>query len=70
MLKQSLIDKRVELNLSLQKAADKLGCTKPHLFDIENGKSSNPRADILNGFVRVYGLTNKQVLEIFTQEQR
>lgn len=61
----TLVVKRKELGLSLDQAASKIGCTKPHLHGIEKGKTSNPGADILNGFVAVYGLTPIEVLEIF-----
>lgn len=63
--KELLITSREKLDLSLSQAAKKVGCTKPHLHDIEKGKSCNPSVAILKGFVRVYGLTPKQILDIF-----
>ena len=54
-----------KMGLSLNQAANKIGCTKPHLHDIEKGKSCNPGVTILKGFVRVYGLTPNQVLNTF-----
>ena len=60
-----LIKARNDLGLSLREAAKLIGCTKPHLHDIEKGTSRNPSAKILNGFVSTYKLTHKQVLDIY-----
>lgn len=56
---------RKHLKLSLQAAAAQIGCTKPHLHDIEKGKSTNPCASILNGMRRVYGLSAECLLNQF-----
>jgi len=53
---------RLNKGLSLQKAADKIGITKPHLFDPESGKSGNPTAKVLNSLREVYGLTADKLL--------
>lgn len=40
--------------LSLQKAANLIGCTKPHLWDLEQGRAANPSIRILLGMARAY----------------
>lgn len=41
---------------SLSEAAEMLGCTKPHLHDMETHRSANPTLRMLAAFVVVYGL--------------
>lgn len=38
---------RAEKKLTLQEVADKLGVSKPHVWELEKGKSKNPSADTL-----------------------
>lgn len=59
---------RKHLGLSLGQASKEIGCTKTHLHDLEKGKSSNPRASILNGIVKAYGLTPEFVLSIYDND--
>ena len=50
-MKDNLLERqRKYLNLSLSEAAKLIGCTKPHLHDIEKGKSANPTVSLLIGF--------------------
>ncbi len=56
---------RNRAGLSLQKAANQIGCTKPHLHDMEKGRSMNPTASILNGIRRAYGMTAEEVLGLY-----
>ncbi len=60
---------RKHLGLSLQEAADQIGCTKPHLHDIEKGKSTNPSALILNGMRKAYGLSAECLLDQFLPQE-
>lgn len=60
-----LKSQRKSLNLSLLQAAEKLGCSKPHLHDIENGYSANPSAKLLNKFREIYGLDAELLLDLF-----
>lgn len=43
---------RVARGMSLQALADKAGCTKPHLWDLENGNSNNPTIGTLTGLAK------------------
>jgi transcriptional regulator with XRE-family HTH domain len=47
---------RLKKGLSLQDAADAIGISKAHLWDLEMGKSSNPGAELLGKFSDQYGL--------------
>lgn len=47
---------RVRNGLSLQAAADKLGISKAHLWDLEMGKSKNPTTELLNKCSDTYGV--------------
>lgn len=38
---------RAERKLTLQEVADKLGVSKPHVWELEKGKSKNPSAETL-----------------------
>ncbi|MCP4410158.1 MAG: helix-turn-helix transcriptional regulator [Gammaproteobacteria bacterium] len=38
--------RRAELGLSLQGLADRVGCSKAHVWDLEKGHSTNPTLDL------------------------
>jgi len=54
------------LSLTLQQAADIIGTTKPHLHDMESGKSSNPTAKIINGIRWAYSLDGDFILDLIS----
>ncbi len=56
---------RKHMRMSLDKASKLLGCTKPHLWEIEKGKSCNPSAKLLNAFRSVYGISAETLLDLF-----
>jgi len=60
---QLLKGQRTYLGLSLQEAADRLKLSKPHLWDMEQGNSTNPRADTLMAINRHYGLGYEQLFK-------
>lgn len=65
MTNKLLINCRNESGLTMVKAAEKIGCTKQHLYEMEKGISNNPSAKILNGLISTYGLTHKQALDMY-----
>lgn len=48
---------RVARGESLQKAADGIGISKPHLWELESGTSTNPSLDLLTRTAKHYGTT-------------
>ncbi|WP_410211111.1 helix-turn-helix domain-containing protein [Aquirhabdus sp.] len=42
---------------SLQQAADSLGITKTHIWELEKGKSANPTAELLKKLADYYKVT-------------
>lgn len=53
---QYIKDAREEAGLSLSAAADLIGCTKSHLWDLERGRSTNPTIKTLAGISRALEL--------------
>lgn len=53
---QYIKDAREENGLSLSAAADLIGCTKSHLWDLEQGRSTNPTIKTLAGISRALEL--------------
>jgi len=42
-------------DLSLSEAAARVGCTKSHLWDLEQGRSDNPTIKTLTGIAQAFG---------------
>ena len=42
---------------SLQKAADAIGISKPHLWELESEKSTNPSLELLSSLAKHYSTT-------------
>lgn len=57
MLGRRLAQLRTEKGVSLRVAAGAIGTTKPHLWELEQGRSVNPGLLILRGAARYYGVT-------------
>jgi transcriptional regulator with XRE-family HTH domain len=51
-----LRERRTVLRLSLQQVADRAGTTKPHLWEMETGRSANPAVTTLVGLASALGL--------------
>jgi transcriptional regulator with XRE-family HTH domain len=47
---------RAKRQMSLQDLADKAGCTKPHIWEMENGHSCNPTIGTLSSLARALGV--------------
>lgn len=47
---------------SLQQAAEAIGCTKPHLWELEKGSSANPSLSLLRAMASHYGVTVAQLI--------
>jgi transcriptional regulator with XRE-family HTH domain len=45
---------RIRNNKSLQDVADAVGASKPHIWDLEKGKSSNPSLDLITGIASYF----------------
>ncbi|MDH3740539.1 MAG: helix-turn-helix domain-containing protein [Hyphomicrobiales bacterium] len=41
-----ILARRKELRLSLQDVADRAGCTKSHIWELEKGRATNPTIDL------------------------
>jgi transcriptional regulator with XRE-family HTH domain len=54
---------RENLNLSLSEAADLIGCTKAHVWDLEQGKANNPTIRLLAGLAVTYGISLSYLAE-------
>lgn len=50
-------------NLSLQQVADCIGVTKPHLWELEQGKSSNPCLNTIRRIALFYQLPIASLVE-------
>lgn len=48
---------RIGKGESLQKAADGIGLSKPHLWELESEKSTNPSLELLTALAKHYGTT-------------
>ncbi len=47
---------RAEAGLTLQQVADRAGCTKSYIWEIENGRSVNPTIKQVTRLCRAFGL--------------
>lgn len=47
---------RERRGVSLQAVADQCGCTKAHLWEMENGRSDNPTLKLLRRLAAFYGV--------------
>lgn len=56
-LGQRLRALRMSKGESLQKAADSIGLSKPHLWELESEKSTNPSLELLTSIARHYNTT-------------
>ena len=54
---ERLRELRQARGLSLQQAATPIGCSKPHLWEIESGTSANPSLDLLRKLAAFYGVS-------------
>lgn len=54
--------------LSLQEAGDRAGFTKSHMWEFEQGRSSNPSIRMLLGLARAYGVSLEHITGISTGE--
>lgn len=63
---------REQKGLSLSQAASLAGCTKPHIHEMERGRSINPTAKMLSGLARAYGVSPATLLRlaIGSQEEK
>ena len=48
---------RLQKNLSLQEAADLIGISKTHFWDLETGKIKNPSYDLLEKISNRFGIS-------------
>ena len=48
---------RVSRGWSLCYAAQRIGCTKTHIWEIEKGRSPNPTLKTLQGIAAAYGIS-------------
>ncbi len=52
---------RAEKKVSLQVVADAVGISKPHVWELEKGKTQNPSLELLKSFADFYGVTLDQL---------
>lgn len=48
---------RADKKASLQAVADAVGISKPHVWELEKGKTQNPSLELLKNFADYYGVT-------------
>lgn len=48
---------RADKKVSLQTVADAVGISKPHVWELEKGKTQNPSFELLKSFADYYGVT-------------
>lgn len=71
LLGRALREARTQRGWSLASAAEQLGCTKPHLWDMETGRSDNPTLKLVARIAVVYGLPPHRLAEThMTEEER
>ena len=56
-----LINARQHCGETLQKAADEIGISKTHLWELEKGKSCNPCYELLRDIVKHYGIEPRDI---------
>lgn len=56
-LAERLRELRVEKGVSLQVVADVVGVTKPHVWELEKGKTKNPSLELLKKLANYYEVT-------------
>lgn len=56
-LATKLRELRAEKEVSLQVVADAIGATKPHLWELEKGRTKNPSLVLLKHLAGYYGVT-------------
>lgn len=48
---------RKDAKVSLSEAAHRIGCTKAHLWELEDGRADNPGLKLLRSIAKVYGVS-------------
>lgn len=61
-------DLREQRGLSLQEAGDRAGYTKSHMWEFEQGRSTNPTIRMLLGLARAYGVSMHYLLGADTKQ--
>lgn len=56
-LADRLREARKRSRMSLQEAADAVGASKAHIWDLEHGRALNPSIELLKGLSRAYKLS-------------
>ena len=56
-LAQRLRELRAKKEVSLQVVADVIGATKPHVWELEKGRTKNPSLELLKQLSIYYGVT-------------
>ncbi|MET1253818.1 helix-turn-helix domain-containing protein [Aliikangiella maris] len=56
-LSAKLRDLRANRQVSLQVVADAIGVSKPHVWELEKGKTKNPSLELLKKLAKYYGVT-------------
>jgi transcriptional regulator with XRE-family HTH domain len=54
---------------SLQELANKVGCAKPHIWDMERGHSTNPTLHTLCGLARAFDMKPSDLVARLTNEK-
>ena len=56
-LAERLRELRADKKVSLQAVADVIGVSKPHVWELEKGKTKNPSLELLKELAAFYGVT-------------
>lgn len=63
LLSYRLIRLRETAEMSLSEAAREIGCTKAHLWSLEDGRANNPTLNTLLAICRVYDISIQKLTE-------
>jgi transcriptional regulator with XRE-family HTH domain len=61
---------RIERGWSLDQVAKKVGCTKSHVWEIEQGRSRNPTIALVQGFASAFGVPLSEIIGSDTEKPR
>jgi len=61
-LAERLYDLRQNAKVSLQTAADAVGVSKAHLWELEKGRTANPSFDLVRKLAAYYGVTPETLI--------
>jgi len=53
---------RLDMGVSLAKAAEESGISKPHIWELETGRQSNPTIRVFGALCNYYGVDKRKAI--------